>query len=98
MVTLRLLLFHACTDGLEDADWLFKWDLLGAALLLYPADVTPERLLWDQRPHGRLQMCVLRINSIKIIRTVCRLLETVAASQRLFLHSNPIISLSMKAS
>ncbi|KAI9520666.1 hypothetical protein NQZ68_015586 [Dissostichus eleginoides] len=78
MVTLRLLLFHACTDGLEDADWLFKWDLLGAALLLYPADVTPERLLWDQRPRGRLQ--ILRSRSAG--RTSARFLPGSSSSLR----------------
>lgn len=56
-------------------------ELKGCFLLL--ADVTAERLLWGGR--GRPRSCVLSINSIKIIRTVCILLEiSVVGSQRLF--------------
>lgn len=62
---------------------LVPLELKGCSLLL--ADVTAERLLCGVR--GRPRSCVLRINSIKIIRTVCILLEnSVVGSQRLFSH------------
>lgn len=73
-------------NSLRGCGWIFFFLLVPVELkgcFLLPADVTVERLLWGLR--GRPRSCVLRINSIKIIRTVCILLEnSVEGSQRLF--------------
>lgn len=81
--------FFSCLRDSANSDFgdtdgfflLVPVELKGCFLLA--ADVTAEWLLWGL--HRRPRICVLRINSIKIIRTVCILLENwFAGSQRVF--------------